>query len=952
MSKYSKKSQENKLSSKAEQAYSPIKRDHKADSSPEPPGSSRKAGTKTGDKVMSSAANGDAGTRLEALDPVGALKVIHPQGPWSLVAFEEGKRVSATFQIDQEAEARQWVTLRNGKFNLYFYSNRLKANFAGAKASRADVAEILYLQADLDIKDSVDWLDPIAVGQRKSELLTKLLTYYNPPTIVWFTGGGYQALWKLRGPVPGDKWDLVEIYSKIIARDLDGDNVQSSEHIFRLPGSTNVLNASKIALHRKPERSHLVYYNPKNVYDLEDFTLPEKQEYKRAAVAKVIKSKHVKPLIDMIAPVLNLLPADCHRDTWRDIIFGVQEFSNGDEQFYEMLDRWSAKGKKYNPKELKVIWDYANRDTRPEARITISKLFEYVRKRTSLDGSTESNWPSYPLAYLVENIKEAKNKPGTREAEAAVGAPFTEENLYRAGLLKYYIPSEYYNLKEALKAVTSVTAWDKAVDKALRGADVEEAPKSAAQVAVEIAKSAITLSRTAEGAAIATMQVDGHEEHYLVKSSAFKQWLISEYRERTNCVVDRNAIAAALDTIEADARKAKFTEVHIRVAENDGKHYLDLCNDDWQVVEMSAYDDWQIITNPPVKFIRNKGMLPLPIPIRHTSMFAALLKLRRLINVRDKYQFTMFIANEAAAMRPKGPYPILVPNSVEGGAGKTTVSEFATLLIDPVAVPLAAPPEQESDLVATIHSRHMSGFDNISGIKRALSDAFCRVSTGAGFSKRKLYEDFDVVAVNFQKPLVLNGIGDIIKQSDLLQRSLILQLEKLKKNGNKDENEIREEFKTAHPYILAALLDIFSHGLTELPRFKNRRFGRMAAFEKFSLACESAYNRRPIFEEAYRKIRLEGVEAVTDGDPVVTVISYILSTNNGEFKGNSTTLLKELNKEVSNVTVFRNDNNWPDTPDSLGRWLGRNSDKLSTLGITIKKARDTRVYTLSGEKGD
>ena len=45
----------------------------------------------------------------------------------------------------------------------------------------------------------------------------------------------------------------------------------------------------------------------------------------------------------------------------------------------------------------------------------------------------------------------------------------------------------------------------------------------------------------------------------------------------------------------------------------NGKTYLDLGNDNWEVVEISA-DGWRVITNPPIKFQQPKGLLPLPTP--------------------------------------------------------------------------------------------------------------------------------------------------------------------------------------------------------------------------------------------------------------------------------------------------------------------------------------------------
>jgi hypothetical protein len=66
--------------------------------------------------------------------------------------------------------------------------------------------------------------------------------------------------------------------------------------------------------------------------------------------------------------------------------------------------------------------------------------------------------------------------------------------------------------------------------------------------------------------------------------------------------------------------KAKFEgqkqDVYIRLASFDGKIYLDLCNDTWQIIEIDA-DGYRVIEamDAPVRFRRTKAMLALPTPI-------------------------------------------------------------------------------------------------------------------------------------------------------------------------------------------------------------------------------------------------------------------------------------------------------------------------------------------------
>src|ERR1700737_2148393 len=91
------------------------------------------------------------------------------------------------------------------------------------------------------------------------------------------------------------------------------------------------------------------------------------------------------------------------------------------------------------------------------------------------------------------------------------------------------------------------------------------------------------------------------------------------------------ALQSALNVIEAKAHfDAPERMVHIRVGELDGRLYLDLGDETWQVVEMDT-SGWRVIDDPPVRFRRAAGMKPLPIPMGGGSVET----LRSFLNVQS-----------------------------------------------------------------------------------------------------------------------------------------------------------------------------------------------------------------------------------------------------------------------------------------------------------------------------
>ena len=114
-----------------------------------------------------------------------------------------------------------------------------------------------------------------------------------------------------------------------------------------------------------------------------------------------------------------------------------------------------------------------------------------------------------------------------------------------------------------------------------------------------------------------SIKVGEHFENHTVESKAFRNWLTTQYWGVFNKVPHKTALDDAIENIggEAAFSVAPEYEVHIRIAEHNGAIYLDLGDDEWRAVKITEAG-WEIVSDPPVKFRRPNGMLPLPEPQR------------------------------------------------------------------------------------------------------------------------------------------------------------------------------------------------------------------------------------------------------------------------------------------------------------------------------------------------
>jgi hypothetical protein len=89
-----------------------------------------------------------------------------------------------------------------------------------------------------------------------------------------FSGGGYQAFWKLREP--STALTRVERVNLEIARRLGGDNCHNIDRIMRLPGTINVPNAKKRNAGRVPTLAYVIEAETDwpRLYTLDDFDDP------------------------------------------------------------------------------------------------------------------------------------------------------------------------------------------------------------------------------------------------------------------------------------------------------------------------------------------------------------------------------------------------------------------------------------------------------------------------------------------------------------------------------------------------------------------------------------------------------------------------------------------------------------------------------------------------------
>jgi hypothetical protein len=470
--------------------------------------------------------------------------------------------------------------------------------------------------------------------------------------------------------------------------------------------------------------------------------------------------------------------------------------------------------------------------------------------------------------------------------------------------------------------------------------------KSVAERLLEIGRTA-TYFQTSDRIAYADIAILGNRHTYAVRSRAFRMWLAGMYFNVEGKGIGSQTMQDTLSTLEAIALYGKDSvtrEVHLRIAQHEGKIYLDLGTTDWQAIEIDP-TGWRTIDEPPVRFWRPDSLRPLPYPVAGGN----LAELRELLNV-DESGWTLIITFLLFCFCPHKTYPVLVL-SAHRGSGKTVAAEMLKGLIDPGKAPLIKLQGDTHKLAVSASRRLLMVYDNVGHISADQSDDLCRIATGFGYSTRTLFSTDEETTFEFARPQIVTAIDSLVTRDDLADRVLMVQLGEITEEKRLPQAELTAKAEAARPRILGALLTALSQTLAALPNIKPDKLPRMADYALFAIASEQALGLKPgEFVEAFSQSRKESRQVVIESSPVGEAIIQMMEDYPlpKSWTGTTSELLKELEKHTDEAT-YRS-RYFPKASNILSRQLARLTPDLKAAGIIISEKMVNGIKNLTLEK--
>jgi hypothetical protein len=482
----------------------------------------------------------------------------------------------------------------------------------------------------------------------------------------------------------------------------------------------------------------------------------------------------------------------------------------------------------------------------------------------------------------------------------------------------------------------------------------DDSPKKQADILIDIAREEATVFRTPDRVAYVDLEVDGHRETWPVRSDGFKHWLRHRYYEEQESAPAKDALQQAIEQVESDAlfkKDSRQRQVFMRVASTKDCVYLDLCDDEWQAVKITP-KGWKVVTRPKVRFVRHANMLPIPEPETGGSIEL----LRPFLNVSDADEFTLIVGWQLGTLRPwvKDQNYAVLNITGEEGVAKSTAAKLLRNLIDPNRAPLRGMPQNELDMLVAAENSFVQVYDNASHISGPLSDAICRISTGSGAAKRKLYTDNSEYLFEGARPVIMTSVKDVVTRGDLASRTYFISPDPIPAGQRKTEKTFWAEVEKVRPKILGALFDMVSRGLRMLPTTVLADPPRMADAATWVTACEGKDWESGRFEAAVKQNRMIRAAVLVEGDLVAIAIQSFMD-DKAEWSGTATDLLDCLNLLTEDEK--RKQKSWPKAPNSLTNKFRPVASSLREVGINITKGKDTsadrtRVITIINSRRD
>ena len=419
-----------------------------------------------------------------------------------------------------------------------------------------------------------------------------------------------------------------------------------------------------------------------------------------------------------------------------------------------------------------------------------------------------------------------------------------------------------------------------------------------------------------------------------IDSQKFNNWLFNFVYDQTGKMSNEAAYKSTIKILKHRAEQSNLFELGVRVAlfnkaiwyDLGGKNFIKIDEQGWSINE----------TPQPVIFKRFGHQKEQILPVKGGMVE----EFMELDNLRDKKEGLLLMVYLVAAFIPNFPHPVLVVHGSQGAA-KSTTCKLIKDLVDPSALETSSISNDHDikELVQSSSHHWLLILDNLSYLSEKISDVISRICTGGGLSKRIQYTNDDDFIYNFRHIVAINGIHQIVSKPDLLDRSILLELERIPEEKRVTEEQLWDRFSVMKPRLLGAIFNAVAGALREYPSIQLSAYPRMADFARWGCAVARSlgYTEEDFMSVYKANIGRQNQEALSASATAAVIIKFMEGRD--AFQDTPSELLRQLDPIADDLKV-KDAKDYPRQANWLWRRLEAVIPNLATAGIKVEQEKD------------
>lgn len=323
--------------------------------------------------------------------------------------------------------------------------------------------------------------------------------------------------------------------------------------------------------------------------------------------------------------------------------------------------------------------------------------------------------------------------------------------------------------------------------------------------------------------------------------------------------------------------------------------------------------------------------------------------LKRHFHLKDKDILLLSLYLVVAFSGNQMGHPILMLNGSKG-SGKSQVAREIASLVDPQDANLVALQGSNDDFALRLYNNYIVVFDNVQSIPHRFVSLLAMAVTNGAHTKRKLFKNTEEVLLNVRSLIILTGIDIACRENDILDRSILITLDRLSPESIMSEASLYECFAKDKPDILGCCFKLLAKALIDDEPVTVPKTRVVDAFELMirvgrGLGYEDEFISDLLWEN---QSKINGV-AILDDVVGECILEYMETQE--EFQGSVTELLNELREVAGNLGIDKGI--FPKQPNALSRKLNAIKSNLEQefgLCFSIKNTGKFRQITIWWEK--